>query len=233
MNPNIIIEQAKKKMGKSGTLPVDDIINLYKEAKEGRSNKLMTFIKTIKPLNENFIKRSTLYDIVGKIIKEILNERYVEEDSTTGAASPVTGPNIFKKKKIMNEIDFDFEDPKNKSNFTSAEKKLIYAYLRLHEDTNFDDLAQILSNELKAHITAGELYAIWSDYEYGDSGGPERSEESIDEMTVTGDVAGYNIPGAFSRKGGSAKAVKGSESLGYTLTPLGKKEMKRSADKLY
>lgn len=60
----------------------------------------------------------------------------------------------------------------------------------------------------------------------------EEKEEKIDEMTTTGDVSGYNIPAAFSKRGGSERGVKGSESLGYTLTPAGKKEMNRPADKL-
>lgn len=51
--------------------------------------------------------------------------------------------------------------------------------------------------------------------------------------TTTGDVTGYNIPSAFAKKGGSKAGVEGSESLGYTLTPIGKKEMSRQADSLY
>lgn len=55
---------------------------------------------------------------------------------------------------------------------------------------------------------------------------------SFNEMTTTGAVQGYNVPCAFAKKGGSVAGVKGSEALGYTLTPAGKKEMQRSADKL-
>lgn len=54
----------------------------------------------------------------------------------------------------------------------------------------------------------------------------------LKEMTTTGDVAGYNIPGAFAKKGGSEMGIKGSEALGYTLTPQGKQDMNRKADKL-
>jgi hypothetical protein len=58
-------------------------------------------------------------------------------------------------------------------------------------------------------------------------------EEQVNEMTTTdGGTSGYNIPGAFSRKGGSAAGVKGSESLGYTLTSIGKQDMNLKADKL-
>ena len=52
-------------------------------------------------------------------------------------------------------------------------------------------------------------------------------------MTTTdGGTTGYLIPGAFSKRGGSEKGIEGSESIGYNLTPSGKKEMQRSADKL-
>lgn len=54
----------------------------------------------------------------------------------------------------------------------------------------------------------------------------------LDEMTTTGDVSGYNIPGAFAKKGGSQKGLEGSAALGFTLTPTGEKEMQRRADKL-
>ena len=54
----------------------------------------------------------------------------------------------------------------------------------------------------------------------------------VKEMTTTGAVDGYNIPSAFSKKGGSVKGVAGSAALGYTLTAAGKKEMERSGDRL-
>jgi hypothetical protein len=57
-------------------------------------------------------------------------------------------------------------------------------------------------------------------------------KKDIDEMTVTGDVTGYNVPGFLSRRGGSQKGVVGSKKLGYDLTPIGKKEMERPGDRL-
>lgn len=113
------------------------------------------------------MKRSDLIKLIESIVKSVIDEIEMEEQSTTGAASPVTMPIAFKKKKTM-------------------------------------------------------------------------EEDTIDEMTTTsgggGSTAGtpgYNIPGAFSDKGGSKKGVEGSEKLGYTLTPIGRKEMKLKADRLY
>jgi hypothetical protein len=62
----------------------------------------------------------------------------------------------------------------------------------------------------------------------------KKDESKLDEMTTTdGGTPGYLVPGAFSRRGGSSSGVKGSETIGYTLTPIGKNEMTRKADALY
>jgi hypothetical protein len=57
-------------------------------------------------------------------------------------------------------------------------------------------------------------------------------EVPLKEMTTTGAVDGYNVPSAFSGKGGSKKGVAGSAALGYTLTAAGEKEMQRKGDRL-
>jgi len=60
-----------------------------------------------------------------------------------------------------------------------------------------------------------------------------KKKEEIAEMNSTdGGTPGYNVPGAFARKGGSKAGLAGSAALGYTLTAVGQKEMQRSADKL-
>lgn len=63
--------------------------------------------------------------------------------------------------------------------------------------------------------------------------------KSLSEMTTTSGgggssagTTGYNIPGAFSKKGGSEAGVAGSRKLGYELTPIGRKDMEKRADKL-
>jgi len=59
-------------------------------------------------------------------------------------------------------------------------------------------------------------------------------KKPLGEMTTTDSgTTGYMIPGAFSRRGGSVKGVEGSNTLGYTLTPIGRKEMERKPDPLY
>lgn len=45
----------------------------------------------------------------------------------------------------------------------------------------------------------------------------ESDEKKIDEMTTTGNVAGFQTPGWVSKKDfGSPGALRGSEKLGYT-----------------
>ena len=53
-------------------------------------------------------------------------------------------------------------------------------------------------------------------------------EDTIDEMTTTSAVSGYNIPGAFTNKLNNKNRI---EVLGYTMTPEGTKEYNRPGDK--
>jgi nucleoid DNA-binding protein len=62
--------------------------------------------------------------------------------------------------------------------------------------------------------------------------------EQLYEMTTTGAIAPINLPGNVkggwvASKGGSARGVAGSKSLGYELTPIGKKDMARKQDSVY
>lgn len=56
----------------------------------------------------------------------------------------------------------------------------------------------------------------------------------LEEMTTTGDVAGYNIPAAFQGNNPKNKARKKgiATQLGMQLTPRGEKDLNRPADKL-
>lgn len=57
------------------------------------------------------------------------------------------------------------------------------------------------------------------------------NEETLEEISDCGGAGAYNIPAAFSRRdGASSKALDGSKSLGYELTPQGKKDFERHPD---
>jgi hypothetical protein len=53
-------------------------------------------------------------------------------------------------------------------------------------------------------------------------------EETIDEMTTTSAVSGYNVPGAFTNKMNRRDRI---EVLGYKMTPEGNKEYNKPGDK--
>jgi hypothetical protein len=57
----------------------------------------------------------------------------------------------------------------------------------------------------------------------------------LEEMTTTGDVAGYNIPAAFQGNNPKNKTRKKkiATQLGYTLTARGTQDMHRGADALH
>lgn len=146
----------------------------------------------------------------------------VSEMSGTAAAAPISAPFAFKKK--TNEEDENLSTSTYHANEWATEKS---------------------ADEIKAEIA--RLESMWNskiqhpfprnaDYAYKRILALKnilaQKEKELNEMTTTGDVAGYNIPGAFAKKGGSQKGIEGSAALGYTLTPNGEKEMQRRADKL-
>src|SRR6185503_20624360 len=71
-----VIIDAKSKMNKYGKLAQDDIIDIYNKAKELKSNKLMNFVKSLKPITENTLKYSQLDTLIRGIVKGILKEAY-------------------------------------------------------------------------------------------------------------------------------------------------------------
>lgn len=62
----------------------------------------------------------------------------------------------------------------------------------------------------------------------------EMVQKELDEMTTTGNVAGYNIPMAFQGNSSKNKARKKgiATQLGMQLTPRGQKDLDRPADKM-
>lgn len=90
------IDKIIKEIPPGSHMSSDEIINLYKKAKETQNTKLMDLVKTLK-LKES-IKKSELK----KIIKEIVTGIF-KEMTTTGAVSPVSTPKAFSKKSLKQE----------------------------------------------------------------------------------------------------------------------------------
>ena len=174
----------------------------------------------------------------------------MKEQSMAAAAGPVTGPMTFKKKPVE-ENEFDGKKfPKHNAKVSSSEMKEAEGIARQIFGNEMKDI-QFHSKSLDGRtsffrINIGSTYYRWlsknssGQWQYTDDGGvrsnwkPFSPETSLTEMTTTGTgTTGYNVPGAFSRKGGSKAGVQGSRKLGYELTPIGKDEMNLKADELY
>jgi hypothetical protein len=268
-----LIAKLTKQAGSKKTLPADTIIDVGLKAKNEKNTKLLQFLSTIKPLNENFIKKDDLQKLIRGIIKTVMegvtkkNDEKLCEDggaavagdggmSTTSDVSPVTGPNAFKSKKSINkssrpvtENEFDGKEmPKHNAKCTPEEEaeanriaKEIWGWqvgpMRLHSIDRLggkhfwsDEHSVLKSRHIICkqrdgawiYVKGDGLQAMWVKFE----------NEPLAEITTTNSVAGYNIPGAFSRAGGSARGVESSDKLGYQLTKIGKEDMKLKADKL-
>lgn len=109
-----IIAQAKKEAGPNQRLHPDKIIDLYQKAKAFKDSdpegytKLMTFIKTLRTLTGESIKRSHLNKLIQEIVRRVvreINQGKLKEMTTTAAVSPVTGPKAFKKKTEEETIE--------------------------------------------------------------------------------------------------------------------------------
>jgi hypothetical protein len=177
----------------------------------------------------------------------VLSQPPVAEMTGTGAVSGVATPFAFKR-KTFNENEFDgFKYPKHNAKVSDAEmeeaKNVAHriwqpVYLTRFHSTGLNGYPKWF--EVRLHSSTGDRYFIYKDktgkwfYQQGTGVDAKYvpADEYLTEMTVTGDVSGYNIPGAFAKKGGSAKGIAGSAALGYKLTPMGEKEMERRADKL-
>lgn len=335
-----LIAKLTRQAGKSKTLPSDLMIDLGQTAKKDNNEKMLAFLKTIKPMNENTIKASTLNSLVREIVKGIVKEGYGDDDgevlkfarmtwgdnnwrvknskssdhgtvyqvtfnephsrflwkandgswkaldpktkawnplksdidemSTTGGVSPVMTPNAFKKHGPMEEGQKCRIKGCSGKAVSNVEHGRFNGLCKNHIESQKDQETRSGEHSKMIHwIHTGKHElpenALQSDIVYKDRQGgadvywinnkdegrifikPEKvnqylrkgyeivdlaNADQVNEMTTTGDVSGYNIPSAFSKRGGSSKGVAGSETLGYTLTPAGKKEMNRPADKL-
>jgi hypothetical protein len=236
---DLLISKLKKQV-KSGTLPSDLMIDLGLKAKKDNNGKLLAFLKTVRPVNENTIKRSQLNTLVREIIKGIIKEGWEDDNEVLGLARQAWGQNNWRVQKSRKSehgtvYQLSFNQPisrflwkTNDGSWKALDpktKKWNPVQGKVGEMTGTGAVSPVMTpNAFKK--TKGAMEGLEP------LGGMEE-EGKIDEMTTTGDVSGYNIPAAFSKRGGSQRGVKGSESLGYTLTPQGKKEMNRTADKLY
>lgn len=179
---------------------------------------------------------------------DVANLAGMKEQSVTGAVSPVTTSFAFKKKtneesddklkgKIVRPGQIKLEggiDPNLAKKIANHHWYIENSELGSDGVWNFRTRGKayccavgLLNGQpaILSKIPTGNLELLVGNQEIFD-------EEPISEMTTTGAVAGYNIPAAFARKGGSKRGVEGSAKLGYTLTSIGKKEMKRQGDNL-
>lgn len=189
-------------------------------------------------------------------ILQSFSESTTNEETVTGAVSPITSPYMFIKKNKPMEI----LQPLGGMEEVSDED----------EPAKYDDLAEVVANNPNLLHAMGwegltendlnskskkffdfiirhlkEIQQI-GNFRYVDNPKDlevdwyyKSQDKHIDEMTTTGGggdssagTPGYNIPGFLSKKGGSKAGVQGSEKLGFTLTIIGKDEMERPADKL-
>lgn len=171
-----------------------------------------------------------------------------KEKTTTSAVSPTSTPFAFKKKSMMEDEDklqgqfVDRGEVKLEGGISPelAEKIANYHWDIIQSNGkdergvfNFKTRGDrwccavgLLNGQpaiLSITTTPGRLQLL---------SGNEAYPTNLKEMTTTGAVSGFSTPCAFSRKGGSEKGIEGSAALGYTMTPEGDQEMKRSADKL-
>jgi hypothetical protein len=227
-----LIAKLKKKAGNSNTLPSDTMIDLGLKAKKDGNEKLLAYLKTVKPMNENKLKKSQLDALIREIVRGIVKEGYNNQPNEFDLlAKKLWGKewNFAKEKKGDAGLVMLYKtrwpgppDSRLLWQTPTGEVKYLDPKTKKWMDTQLSEMSGTAAAAPVSTPNAFQKRKIQEGEE----------EEQIDE-TTTGDVAGYNVPGAFSRKGGSHKGVEGSAALGYTLTPQGKKEMGRRGDRLY
>lgn len=184
-----------------------------------------------------------------------------KEQSGTAAAAPVTGPNAFKKKTTLESAATpDLTDDRMQGQFVDRGQVKLEGGLDYETAENiaahhWDIFGSYGKDErgvwnfktrgerwccsvgmlhgkpaiLSVTTTPGRLNLLVGDEAY----------PQLKEMTTTSGgggssagTPGYQIPGAWAG-GNLEKNKKHIEVLGYTLTPAGKREMKRAGDNLY
>lgn len=154
---------------------------------------------------------------------------YLDEETGTAAVSPVSTPFAFRKKELregeeaeyqssawdgsddeLRQYGLDYYRSPKKKKATPAKKKV-----KTPSSSKAGKIT-VKGKEIKLDESLSQL--------------KEMIRKIVKEMTTTGAVTGYNVPGAFS--GNKMKSKDHIEVLGYKLTPAGEKEYHRKGDKL-
>ena len=179
----------------------------------------------------NTIKRSKLDSLIQEIVKTVvkqIRENKIAEESGTSSTAPTVEP---LKRRIVPEAKRNSEDLKLDINKIIGDVNLIQTMRGWVKDAcpdeavDIDDLspseivtgvARTYVGGLTGFILADPTKNIQSYY------------KSVNEMTTTGAVQGYNVPGAFTNKMNRKDRI---EVLGYKMTPDGEKEYNRPGDR--
>ena len=159
------------------------------------------------------MKKSTLKSLIENIVKQILKENIpgippTKLPATKQKPETVYPPNF---REVPNYIRLK-KKPET--------KEILVAWFT---GGKFNDNKSYYTNDIKDAVDTfnGMKHVV-----------DIANKVGVTEESTTGNVSGYNIPAAFSRRGGSQRGVAGSSKLGYDLTPIGKKEMNRRGDTL-
>lgn len=189
------------------------------------------------------IKKSQLEALVTMITKTLLNEIHnVSEESATSAAAPVNGK-LPLNKRIMEGIYPEVTLVMNKMGHIHMWKgkvEIVHVSKCNFETRNGTPADVYIQNEYDVNeilnsLTPDEKEGVTNGYQIVSTNIPDdyfvTDEEALEEISTCAGSGAYNIPAAFSkREGGSAKALAGSKSLGYDLTPQGKQDFNRKPD---
>jgi hypothetical protein len=188
--------------------------------------------------NGDVITRSELKEVIKQTIRSILNEM--------GSGFQVQKRNVAEEKIDAEELQSIWEDDKN-GEYIAVLPDENRAYYVAH-GKKIEEIPPGRHNiwmGIRTWMDSQEFYPnIWSANKRGNlTLWNHRGEElgglveQLHEMTTTGDVAPLNLPmsakGTVASRGGSARGVAGSRSLGYELTPIGKQDMARKQDSVY
>jgi hypothetical protein len=208
-----------------GKMKPNDLRQLIKEA---------VAAQTAKPK----ITRRELKEVIKATLRTILNEGFIDTPPAQMAEGQMS----------PDELQSTWEDDKQGEYIQiNPDDSVVYvAHGRAMEQIapkgSGRDMFRLIGSWMKANQYFPNIWQV-NDHGnvelYSKSGKPLGGlVETLKETTTTGDVAPINLPGNVkggwvSGAGGSRRGVAGSAALGYELTSIGKKDMKRKQDKVY